>query len=85
MKIVFVVFSSLSIRSSDLSPWPRGAVGSASNSRARGPGKETPSGHILSFLLPLIQEGQLSITCESTLKRNRNAPHGKYMGYCSKY
>ena len=35
-------------------------VGSASDSRARGPGFDTRSGHILSFLLPLIQEGQLS-------------------------
>ena len=41
---------------------PRSAVGSASDSRARGPGFDTRSGHILSFLLPLIQEGQLSVT-----------------------
>ena len=41
------------------------AVGSASNSRARGPGFDTQSGHILSFLLSLIQEGQLSVTGES--------------------
>ena len=33
--------------------------------RARGPGFDTRSGHILSFLLPLIQEGQLSVTGES--------------------
>ena len=44
---------------------PRGAVDSASDSRARGPGFDTRSGHILSFLLPLIQEGQLSVTGES--------------------
>ena len=44
---------------------PRGAVGSASDSRAKGPGFDTLSGHILSFLLPLIQEGQLSVTGES--------------------
>ena len=31
----------------------------------RGPGFDTRSGHILSFLLPLIQEGQLSVTGES--------------------
>ena len=37
-------------------------VGSASDSRARGPGLGTRSSHILSFLLPLIQEGQLSVT-----------------------
>ena len=33
--------------------------------RIRGPGFDTRSGHILSFLLPLIQEGQLSVTGES--------------------
>ena len=44
---------------------PRRAVGSASDSRGRGPGFDTQSGHILSFLLPLIQEGQLSVTSES--------------------
>ena len=38
---------------------PRGAVGSASDLRARGPGFDTRSGHILSFALLLIQEGQL--------------------------
>ena len=44
---------------------PHSAVGSASDSRARGPGFDTRSGHILSFLLPLIQEGQLSVTGDS--------------------
>ena len=39
-------------------------VGSASDSRARGPGLETQSNHILSFPFPLIQEGKLSITGE---------------------
>ena len=34
------------------------AVGSASDSRARGHGFDTRSGHSLSFLLPLVQEGQ---------------------------
>ena len=43
----------------------RSAVGSASYSRARGPGFDTQSGHILSFLLPLIQEGRLSVTGKS--------------------
>ena len=33
--------------------------------RARGPRFDTQSGHILSFLLPLIQERQLSVTGES--------------------
>ena len=36
-----------------------------SDSRARGPGFDTRSSHILSFLLPLIQEGQLSVTGKS--------------------
>ena len=40
----------------------RSAVDSTSNSRARGPGFDTRSGHILWFLLPLIQEGHLSVT-----------------------
>ena len=44
---------------------PHSAVCSASNSGARGPGFDTWSGHILSFILPLIQEGQLSVTGES--------------------
>ena len=33
--------------------------------RVRGPGFDTRSGHILSFLLPLIQEGQLPVIGES--------------------
>ena len=33
--------------------------------RARGPGFNTRSGHILWFLLLLIQEGQLSVTGEN--------------------
>ena len=43
----------------------RSAVGSESDSRARGPGLDTRFGYILSFLLPLIQEGQFSVTGES--------------------
>ena len=37
------------------------------DSLVKGPGfdTDTQSGHILSFLLPLLQEGQLSVTCES--------------------
>ena len=42
----------------------RSSVSSASDSRARGPRFDTRSGHILSFPLPLIQEGQLSVTGE---------------------
>ena len=41
------------------------ALGSTSDSRAKGPRFDTQSGHILSFLLLLIQEGQLSVTVES--------------------
>ena len=44
---------------------PRSAVGRTSDSQVRNPGFDTRSGHILSFLLPLIQEGQLSVTGES--------------------
>ena len=36
---------------------PRSAVGKAPDSQVRGPGFDTRSVHILSFLLPLIQEG----------------------------
>ena len=41
---------------------PRSAVGSASDSKARGPGFDTRSDHLISFLLPLIQEQKLSAT-----------------------
>ena len=41
------------------------AVSSSSDSRARVPSFHTRSGHILSFLLLLIQEGKLSVTGES--------------------
>ena len=44
---------------------PRSAVGRASDSKARGPWLDTRSGYMLPFLLPLIQERQLSITDES--------------------
>ena len=44
---------------------PHCAVSSGSDSRARNPGFDTLSGHILSFLLPLIQEEQLSVTGKS--------------------
>ena len=43
----------------------RRAVGSPSDSGVRGPGFDTWSSPILAFLLPLIQEGQLSVTGES--------------------
>ena len=44
---------------------PRSAVIRAPDSQVRGPGFDTRSGHILSFLLPLIQEGQLSVIGEN--------------------
>ena len=56
------------------------AVGSASDSRAKGPGFDTRLGHLLSFLLPLFQERQLSVTGEGlctkywlTLRRSKSA------------
>ena len=51
--------------SNDRIAGPPSAVGIASDSRARGPGFDTRSGHILSHFLPLSQEGQLSVTGES--------------------
>ena len=53
-------------QSSQVSLWaggPRSAVSMASDSSARGPGFDTQSGHI--FLLPLIQDRQLSAAGES--------------------
>ena len=43
----------------------RNAVGRASDSRAKVPGLDTRSGQKLLFLLPLIQEGQLSVAGEN--------------------
>ena len=53
---------------------PRSAVGRAPDSQVRGPGFDTWSGHILSFLLPLIQEGQLSVTPKSICAKYRLTP-----------
>ena len=44
---------------------PRSAIGRAPDSKIRGPGFDTRSGNIPSFLLPLFQEGQLSVTGKS--------------------
>ena len=44
---------------------PRSAIGSAPDSYVRGPEFDTRSVNILSFLLPLFQEEQLSVTSES--------------------
>ena len=48
---------------------PRSAIGRAPDSLVRGPGFDTRSGNILSFLLPLFQEGQLSVTGESMCRK----------------
>ena len=48
---------------------PRNAVGRVPDSQVRHPWFDTRSGHILSFLLPLIQEGQLSVTGERMCKK----------------
>ena len=50
------------VTDSSMNAGPRSAVGSAFNSKTRGPGFNGRPGHILSYLLPLIQEGQLSVT-----------------------
>ena len=44
---------------------PRSAISRTPDSLVRGPGFDTRSGNILSFLLPLFQEGKLSVTGES--------------------
>ena len=41
--------------------WPHDRPGSASDAKARCPVFDIRSGHILSFLFPLIQEEQLSV------------------------
>ena len=48
-----------------LTAGPRSAVGRAPDSYVRGPWFDTRLDHILSFLLPLNQEGQLPVTGES--------------------
>ena len=48
---------------------PRSAIGRAPDSYVRGPGFDTRSDNILPFLLPLFQEGQLSVTGESMCKK----------------
>ena len=50
---------------SPITAGPRGAVGSASDSRARVPGFDIRFGHIHLFLLALIQEGNLLVTGKS--------------------
>ena len=45
----------------NLMPFSRSNVGSASDSRAIGPGFDTQSGHFVLFLCLLIQEGQCQL------------------------
>ena len=45
-----------------MSTGPRSAVGKASDSRASGLGFDSRSSYMLSFLLLLIPDGQLSVT-----------------------
>ena len=47
----------------------RSAVNSESDSRDRWPWFDTRSDYILSFLLPFIQDGQLSVTGEVLVNR----------------
>ena len=58
----FSVFHVGYARISVLQSKPGSAVGSASDLRARGPGRDTRSGHIHLSPVLLIQEGQLSVT-----------------------
>ena len=60
----------LNERHSNVNQWPYQGSGRVEQSvghltRVRGPGFDTRSCHILSFLLSLIPEGQLSVTSES--------------------
>ena len=50
---------------------PRSVIGRAPDSEVRGPRFDTQSSNILSFLLPLFQEGQLSVTGESMCTKYR--------------
>ena len=51
---------------------PRSTGGRAPDWKVRGPGFDTRSGHILLFLLPLTQEGQLSVTVYFKQQHNNN-------------
>ena len=62
---MFILVLSAFVLLSEKVAGPRSAVGRVPDSQVRGPGFDTRSGHILSFLLPLIQEGHLSFTGES--------------------
>ena len=61
----FYLLSVISLLSPSLRAGPRSAIGRAPDSKIRGSEFDTRSGNILSFLLPLFQEGQLSVTGES--------------------
>ena len=59
-KPVLVFFYFMNIKTG-----PRSAIGRAPDSYVRGPGFDTRCGNIFSFLLPLFQEWQLSVSGES--------------------
>ena len=61
-KAVLVEFGSSCIKVVSKQAGPRSAIGRAPDSYVRGPGFDTRSGNILSFLLSFFQEGQLSVT-----------------------
>ena len=65
LRVLKIIMSLLMVLPHQRVAGPHSEVGSASVSRTRDPGFDTRSGHILSFLLPLIQEGRLSVTGES--------------------
>ena len=76
--LIFLSFLSLYAVESSLLNYiagSRNAVGSASDSRARGPGLVTRSGHILSLALQLILEGQLSAKICALSTSTRNTYH----------
>ena len=63
---MFTISHNSTIRATATPPaGPRSAFARAPDSEVRGPGFDTRSGNILSFLFPLFQEGQLSVTGES--------------------
>ena len=65
IRLTFEIIPYHALRLVSFRAGPRSTVGSAPDSSIRGPGFDTRSGHILSCLLPLIQEGQLSVSGES--------------------
>ena len=58
-------YSEISIMILTPAAGPHSAIGRAPDSQVKGPGFDTRSGNILSFLLQLFHEEQLSVTGES--------------------